>query len=73
VPGITTRAYVTPTKAEDLTLVCTELCGYGHATMRAPVKVEASQSAFDQWASSQDPIPATEPKPGETTPKPIRQ
>ena len=73
VPGITTRAYVTPTKAEPLTLVCTELCGIGHATMRAPVKVEASQSAFDQWASSQDPIPASEPKPGETTPRQIRQ
>src|SRR5918996_194009 len=65
VPGITTRAYVTPTKAEDLTLVCTELCGIGHATMRAPVTVEDSQSTFDQWASSQDPIPETEPKPGE--------
>jgi cytochrome c oxidase subunit 2 len=73
VPGITTRAYVTPTNAEDLTLVCTELCGIGHSTMRAPVKVEDSQSAFDQWASTQDPVPATEPKPGETTPKQIRQ
>jgi cytochrome c oxidase subunit II len=73
VPGITTRAYVTATKAEDLTLVCTELCGIGHATMRAPVKVEASQSAFDQWASTQDPIPESEPKPGETTPRQIRQ
>jgi cytochrome c oxidase subunit 2 len=73
VPGITTRAYVTPTKAEALTLVCTELCGIGHSTMRAPVTVEGSQSAFDQWASSQDPIPETEPKPGETTPKQIRQ
>ena len=73
VPGITTRAYVTPTKAEDLTLVCTELCGIGHATMRAPVKVESSQSTFDQWASTQDPIPESEPKPGETTPKQVRQ
>jgi cytochrome c oxidase subunit 2 len=73
VPGITTRAYVTPTKAEDLTLVCTELCGFGHATMRAPVVVEPSQGAFDQWASKQPPIPASEPKPGETTPKVVRQ
>jgi cytochrome c oxidase subunit II len=73
VPGITTRAYITPTKAEDLTLVCTELCGFGHATMRAPVVVEPSQGAFDQWASKQPPIPASEPKPGETTPKVVRQ
>jgi cytochrome c oxidase subunit 2 len=74
VPGITTRAYITPAKApENYTLVCTELCGYGHATMRAPVVVESSQANFDKWATSQQPIPSTEPKPGETTPKPIRQ
>ncbi len=41
-----------PTKAEDLTLVCTELCGFGHATMRAPVVVEPSQADFDQWAAA---------------------
>jgi hypothetical protein len=40
--------------------------------MRAPVDVETSQSAFDQWASTQDPIPESEPKPGETTPRQIR-
>jgi cytochrome c oxidase subunit II len=73
VPGITTRAYVTPTKAEDLTLVCTELCGFGHATMRAPVVVEPSQAAFDQWATKQPPIPDSDPKPGETTPVQIKQ
>jgi cytochrome c oxidase subunit II len=73
VPGITTRAYVTPTKAEDLTLVCTELCGFGHATMRAPVVVEPSQASFDQWAAKQPPIPDSDPKPGETTPVQIKQ
>src|SRR3954451_3798311 len=73
VPGITTRAYVTPTKVEDLTLVCTELCGFGHATMRAPVVVEPTQAAFDQWATKQPPIPPSDPKPGETTPAPLRQ
>lgn len=72
VPGITTRAYITPTKTGDFTLVCTELCGFGHATMRAPVVVESSQADFDKWASTQGPIPATE-KPGETTPSPVRQ
>jgi len=78
VPGITTRAYITPTKTGDFTLVCTELCGIGHSTMRAPVVVEPSQAAFDQWASSQAPIKSDE-KPGEsapsgpTTPKQIKQ
>ncbi len=72
VPGITTRAYITPTKTGDFTLVCTELCGIGHATMRAPVVVEDSQAAFDKWASSQPPIKAGE-KPGETTPRQVAQ
>jgi cytochrome c oxidase subunit II len=72
VPGITTRAYITPTKTGDFTLVCTELCGFGHSTMRAPVVVEDSQANFDHWATTQDPIPPTE-KPGETTPTQQRQ
>jgi cytochrome c oxidase subunit 2 len=78
VPGITTRAYVTPTKTGDFTLVCTELCGIGHATMRAPVVVESSQAAWQQWASSQPPVKADEQAGekqanGPTLPKPIRQ
>jgi cytochrome c oxidase subunit II len=73
VPGITTRAFVTPDQTGNYTLVCTELCGIGHATMRAPVVVEDSQNAFNQWAGTQDPIPETEPKPGETTPRQISQ
>jgi cytochrome c oxidase subunit 2 len=60
VPGITTRAYITPTKTGDFTLVCTELCGIGHSTMRAPVVVEPSQTAWQQWASSQPPIKSDE-------------
>jgi cytochrome c oxidase subunit II len=70
VPGITTRAYITPNvvPGHTLTLVCTELCGIGHATMRAPVVVERSQADFDTWAAAQAPIPPTDPKPGETTP-----
>jgi cytochrome c oxidase subunit 2 len=73
VPGITTTAFVTPDETGDYTLVCTELCGIGHSTMRAPVVVEDSQNAFDQWAGTQDPIPESEPKPGETTPRQISQ
>src|SRR4051794_35060199 len=68
VPGITTRAYITPDRTGDFTLVCTELCGFGHATMRAPVVVEDSQAAFDQWATSQPPIKASEQQ-GEKLPE----
>ena len=73
VPGITTTAIVTPDKPGTYQLICTELCGFGHATMRAPVVVEPSQAAFDQWAAKQPPIPASDPKPGETTPTQLRQ
>jgi cytochrome c oxidase subunit 2 len=48
VPGITTTAVVTPTKTGNYQLICTELCGFGHASMRAKVIVQ-SQSAFDKW------------------------
>jgi cytochrome c oxidase subunit II len=67
VPGITTRAYITPDKTGSFSLVCTELCGIGHSTMRAPVVVEGSQGDFDAWAQTQDPIPASSPH-GHTTP-----
>ena len=43
---------VTPDKEGTFSLICTELCGIGHATMRATVVVE-SQSDFDQWVSEQ--------------------
>jgi cytochrome c oxidase subunit 2 len=39
VPGIETTLVITPTKVGDYAVVCTELCGLGHATMRAPVRV----------------------------------
>jgi cytochrome c oxidase subunit 2 len=48
VPGITTTAVVTPTTTGNYQLICTELCGFGHASMRAKVIVQ-SQSAFDKW------------------------
>ena len=52
VPGIVTHLPITPTKTGKYTLVCTELCGLGHALMRAPVVV-MTPAAFDRWAHSQ--------------------
>jgi cytochrome c oxidase subunit 2 len=49
VPGIVTHLPITPTKTGEYTLVCTELCGLGHALMRAPVIV-MTPTAFDRWA-----------------------
>jgi cytochrome c oxidase subunit 2 len=48
VPGITTTATVTPDKVGTYQLVCTELCGFGHATMRATVVVEPP-AQFRKW------------------------
>jgi cytochrome c oxidase subunit 2 len=44
---------VTPDVEGEYTLMCTEYCGWGHATMRAPVVVE-SQEEFDAWMADQE-------------------
>ena len=51
-PGVETTIVVTPTRVGSYTLICTELCGLGHATMRAPVRV-LSQADFAGWAREQ--------------------
>jgi len=50
VPGITTTATVTPNKVGTYQLICTELCGFGHASMRAKVVVE-SPAEFQKWVA----------------------
>jgi cytochrome c oxidase subunit 2 len=50
VPGITTTATVTPDKVGTYQLICTELCGFGHATMRAKVVVEPAAD-FRKWVA----------------------
>ena len=39
VPGVETTLVLTPTRVGSYSLMCTELCGLGHATMRAQVQV----------------------------------
>jgi len=51
VPGITTTAIVTPDKVGTYQLVCTELCGFGHASMRAKVVVEP-EAKFNEWVAA---------------------
>jgi cytochrome c oxidase subunit II len=53
VPGITTTATVTPDKVGTYQLICTELCGFGHASMRAKVVVEPAPK-FREWVASLD-------------------
>jgi cytochrome c oxidase subunit 2 len=51
VPGIETTLVITPTKVGEYSLVCTELCGLGHATMRAPVRV-VEREAYDEFLAT---------------------
>jgi cytochrome c oxidase subunit II len=43
---------VTPDRLGDYEVVCTELCGFGHSTMRAPVHV-VSADEFNAWLKKQ--------------------
>jgi cytochrome c oxidase subunit II len=52
VPGIETDVIVTPTRLGTFTVICTELCGLGHATMRAKALV-LTQEDFDKWVQDQ--------------------
>lgn len=56
VPGIVTTEVVTPNRTGAYQGVCAELCGVGHATMRAKVAVEPER-AYRRWLSKQQPVP----------------
>jgi cytochrome c oxidase subunit 2 len=52
VPGITTKVRLTPNRTGNFEVVCTELCGLGHATMRNAVHV-VPQREFQAWLDRQ--------------------
>jgi cytochrome c oxidase subunit II len=54
VPGEVTRVALTPTKTGRFSVVCTELCGLGHALMRTRALV-LEEAAFERWARQQRP------------------
>jgi cytochrome c oxidase subunit 2 len=49
VPGSTPTLHITPNKLGTYPVICTELCGLGHALMRSRVIV-MKPDAFEQWA-----------------------
>jgi cytochrome c oxidase subunit 2 len=49
VPGITTRLVITPERIGTYPVICTELCGLGHAVMRSRAIV-MDRHAFEAWA-----------------------
>ena len=48
VPGITTHLKITPDKLGTFPVICTELCGLGHALMRSRAIV-MEPAAFQKW------------------------
>jgi cytochrome c oxidase subunit II len=48
VPGIETEIVVTPKRTGEFAVVCAELCGAGHATMRAKARV-VTEEEFEAW------------------------
>ena len=52
VPGTVTYFWFTPTREGRYQILCAELCGIGHHTMRGYVVVE-SENAFKEWLDTQ--------------------
>jgi cytochrome c oxidase subunit II len=48
VPGLTTKIRLTPDRLGHYQVVCAELCGIGHSTMRQNVRVVPT-AEFDSW------------------------
>ncbi len=54
VPGLHPTLHITPNRVGTYPVICTELCGLGHALMRSRVIV-MEPGAFEQWASKKGP------------------
>jgi cytochrome c oxidase subunit II len=52
VPGLKTTINVTPTRLGTYPVICNELCGLGHSTMRSTAVV-MTPAAFAKWLKSQ--------------------
>src|SRR5438105_2328594 len=52
VPGIHPTLHITPDRLGTFDVICTELCGLGHATMRSTAVV-MTPAAFDRWIKGQ--------------------
>jgi cytochrome c oxidase subunit 2 len=52
VPGVETTLVITPNRKGEFSLACYELCGLGHSTMRAPVRV-VDQAAYEKYLTDE--------------------
>jgi cytochrome c oxidase subunit 2 len=53
VPGLVTKLVITPKRLGTFPVICTELCGLGHALMRSEAQVMTA-AKFKQWAGTQN-------------------
>jgi len=53
VPGVETRTVITPTKVGTYDVICTELCGLGHAAMRAGARVLSAED-YEAWRTEEE-------------------
>ena len=51
VPGIETTLVITPNRKGEFSIVCTELCGLGHSTMRGAVRV-VDRAEYDTFLTA---------------------
>src|SRR5262249_27168347 len=59
VPGLPTEIVITPTKTGTFPVICVELCGLGHSTMRSQAVV-MTKAAYDKWyKTSKEGAPAS--------------
>jgi cytochrome c oxidase subunit 2 len=54
VPGIHPTLHITPNRVGTYPVICTELCGLGHALMRSRTIV-MEPAAFEKWATAKGP------------------
>jgi cytochrome c oxidase subunit 2 len=52
VPGQVTKLVITPTRIGKFPVICTELCGLGHALMRSQVEVMTPKD-YESWLGAQ--------------------
>jgi len=52
VPGMVTYLWLTPTRTGEFEILCEELCGMAHHTMRGKVVVDTRED-FDAWLAAQ--------------------
>jgi cytochrome c oxidase subunit 2 len=60
VPGMDSRTWATPNETGIYSVICLELCGIGHAQMRAVVRV-VTEDDFDSWLDDQRAAEAPNP------------